>query len=566
MALSAGTLAPPRGRRARSIDPKPLVRPMAAVAIIVVAYHTSLETLLEGLALDTPVAHLALVPLISLLLAFVRRAPRNEPYIHDRQLDWIVGLPLAIGALAVNLLLPARLSTMFWVWRIDLLSFPVFVAGVVALLFGLRTLWRIRAAVLFLFLAWPYPYNQVLDRWLGEFTNLTIAGVRTALRAVPVASPVVGGDGSLFEVLYHEERIRMSVASACSGANGLVGFFLVGLAFILVVEGSKWRKAAWLATGAFLVWLFNIGRIMVVFGAAKAWGESVAIDGFHPYIGLVVFNVAVVLMLAVLRLFGLRLRGTGQAADASRHEGGRPDTYRPHGSTALMSVTVIGLAIAMLNADLRAFDGVSTSLGSPRLTSFAVSRETVPGWNIRDGQRIEWARRFFGKDSTWVRYIYSDTGTGTIRGNLPIYADVIETSNRGSLSAYGIEACYQFHGYTTVGRRSVDLGNGVVGGVLSWTNTDDSTTWTSLWWHWPIKTDKGTRYERVTLLMNDSSNARLSAPHPTSDPGRRLQLGLDDNLRGSDASGLSDRLANSQRFLQTFAQELVQRRSAAPTT
>src|SRR5262245_16904832 len=75
-----------------------LIRPAVAIALVVVAYHTSLRTLLDGLSLDTPLAHLALVPVISLLLALAARAQPAGPDIHDRQLDWIVGLPLIATA------------------------------------------------------------------------------------------------------------------------------------------------------------------------------------------------------------------------------------------------------------------------------------------------------------------------------------------------------------------------------------------------------------------------------------------------------------------------------------
>jgi exosortase/archaeosortase family protein len=542
------------------------VRPTLAVAAIVTAYHTSIATLIDGLSLDTPLAHLALVPAIALLLAFIHGRPKvNEPPIHDRQLDWILGLPLVVGALAMNFLLPARLSTMFWVWRVDLLSLPFFVAGVVSLLFGVRTLWRIRAAVLFLFLAWPWPYNQMLDRWLGEFTNLTIGGLKAILNFWHIARPVAGGDGSLFDIPHAGGTVRMSVASACSGANGVVGFFIVGAAFVLVVEGTRVRKFAWLALGGLLVWALNVLRILVIFVAANKWGERVAIDGFHPYIGLVVFNIAVLIMLFLIRPFGLRLRTTPapRAALASPN-GARSMPYRPRATTALASVLVITLALATLNADLRSNDPVATSLGSPRLAGFATTRETPEGWTLAENSRIEWARRFFGRDSKWVRDVYSDNGEGPLSSTLPIYADIIDTSSRNALSAYGIEACYKFHGYKVSKKHSVDLGNGVVGGVLSWTNPDNDSTWTTLWWHWPIKTEEGTRYERVTLLVNDQAGSTLTAPEPNSDLTSKVRIDVADAIKGGKGDEFgTDRLAETKRFLAAFAQELVRLRIAS---
>ncbi len=54
---------------------------------------------------------------------------------------------------------PMSLSAMFWVWRIDLLTLPVFVAGAVAIIFGVRVLWRQKLAVCYLSSVGHIPYS-----------------------------------------------------------------------------------------------------------------------------------------------------------------------------------------------------------------------------------------------------------------------------------------------------------------------------------------------------------------------------------------------------------------------
>ncbi len=142
---------------------------------VLVAYNYSLTTLLQTADQQTPLAYISLVPAIALALAAIRARPlKPEPPIYDRHVDYIVGIPLIIAALGINELLPSRMSAMFWVYRIDLLTLPIFVAGAVAVIFGTRVLWRQRLAVLFLFLAWPYPYEKELLGVLDAFTNLTL--------------------------------------------------------------------------------------------------------------------------------------------------------------------------------------------------------------------------------------------------------------------------------------------------------------------------------------------------------------------------------------------------------
>ncbi|HMK64098.1 MAG TPA: hypothetical protein VK386_10795, partial [Acidimicrobiales bacterium] len=104
------------------------VKVTALVALTVLAYHYSLFSLLQFVGADTPLAYVGLVPLLAGGLAWVNRHPkRPEPQIHDRQLDYSIGLPLVGLSVVAAVALPARIGVMFWVDRIDLLFLPVFV-------------------------------------------------------------------------------------------------------------------------------------------------------------------------------------------------------------------------------------------------------------------------------------------------------------------------------------------------------------------------------------------------------------------------------------------------------
>ena len=559
-------VAPLRAQREQWSAVRRYGRPALAVGLVLFAYRTSLATLIEAMRLDTPLAHLALVPMIAGGLAYASRHNDAGPEIHDRQLDWIVGLLLCSVAVVTNTILPGRLSTQYWIWRLDLLSLPVFVAGVVAIVFGVRSVWKYRTAILFLFLAWPLPYSVALDRYLGRFTELTISALTSALSHIPIAARVVGSD-SLFQIDYQGLPIKVSVASACSGANGLVGFLLVASAFVLVVDGSRFRKISWLVAGAVLVWVLNIVRILIIFWAARQWGESVAIEGFHPYTGLVVFNLAVGLMILAMRLFGLRFRpvsNSPRTSPGSRSSGSsRQPTF-----AALTCAGLMALTVGVFNGDLRSYDKIANSFGAPRLADFQASRETPAGWQLVDAEQYDWAKRFFGSTSSWNRYLYSvqPDSTSQLFSNTTVIADIIETSDRAALSAYGVEACYSFHNYAISGQQSVDLGSGLVGGMLTWFNPQTSLTYTTLYWHWPVKTTSGTRYERVTLMLQDQPTNEFRSPPLATELTRQLQLDINDLLRGVGNEQNRARIVETRQFLIGFGRELVSLRQPAETT
>jgi len=541
------------------------------LAVVVVAYHYSLSTLFRTIQSDTPLAYLGLVPVIALGLAAVRARPADdEPSIHDREVDYIVGIPLLLASLAINILLPARLSSFFWIWRVDLLALPLFVAGTIALLFGVRTLWRGRFPIFFLLLAWPLPYTTFLTSQLRAFTNATVTGVKAGLAVFPVARSIPSPDGTLFQVVHSHKAFPVSVASACSGVNGVVGYALVALAFLFVVKGGNLRKIAWLVTGLALVWLLNVVRIVAIFAAGRQWGERVAIDALHPYLGLVTFSVGVIIMLLLLRRFGLEVsrfaskagppEGPGSASGGSVL---RPPAV-PRTRLAVAIIASVALLSGIINTSLQTFDIVADAVGTPRLESFLVHPSHPDGWKVFKESQFDWARQFFGSDSVWWRYIYrwDRKQPSAFHTNSIIIADVISTSDLGSFSAYGIEACYNFHGYSLKAINSIDLG-GVVGHVVAYQNAESRSDWTNVYWINPVKTASGTRYERVNLMLVNAARSAFTAPVPSPSVARSLGIQIEDAIAGGSLTSSGPKLNHTRAFLAAFAADLLRHQQPA---
>ncbi|HEV3191391.1 MAG TPA: exosortase/archaeosortase family protein, partial [Polyangiaceae bacterium] len=371
-------------------------RTTLAVLLVVVAFHYSLSTLLRTLKEQTPLAYLGLVPIMSLLLAAACIRPDvDEPPIHDRQVDYIIGMPLLLAALCFTVLMPIRMSTLFWLYRMDLVALPLYVAGTITLLFGVRTLWRLRIPVAFLILAWPLPYTTFLVNLLSGFTGSTLSGLNFFIRFdhVAVASPLQGQ--GIYVVSHAGRTFPVSVASACSGVNGVVGYLLIAVAFLTVVRGTWLRKFTWLAVGLGSVWLSNVARIFVLLFAGQHWGQSFAIDVLHPFIGLVIFNLVVVGMVLAMRPFGLTMGFARRSPTASLHVSQAVPKVR------LAFAIVAGISILgfVANSALRSYDLVLSSLGAPRLVSFSDSPSRPQGWSVVKSDVYTWATPFFGTDS-----------------------------------------------------------------------------------------------------------------------------------------------------------------------
>jgi exosortase/archaeosortase family protein len=529
------------------------------VAVVAVAYSYSLTTLFQLADFNTPLSYISLVPFIALGLAAVHREPsRWEPPIHDRQTDYIIGLPLMGLALFINYELPSRLSAMFWVWRIDLLTLPFFVAGAVAVIFGVRVLWRQKLAVGFLFLAWPYPYSSALLWLLNAFTTATLFGISHILDVFHVAKPVPSLDNTVFSIVHNGQAFNLSVVSACSGVNSVVGFLLIGSAFATIVKGPLVRKMVWLLGGMLLLWVFNLARIIIIFWTGRHYGESFAINVLHPFIGLVMFIIGVGIMIICIGPMGLTIgvgdpRAQGQqAANATGDAGGRPvrPLAVPKFYVATAVVIVIAVLLGMNNISLRAYNLVANVSGQSKLISYIDQPVTPQGWTWRYQTTFSWAEPLFGDTSQWNRYtLYPRTG-GDLHAQTDVVADVIDTPDLQAFSAYGVEQCYQFHGFALANVAQVSLGGGITGQSLAY-DSQQYGSWTIVYWIVPVKIGVSTEYERVVLYVQNQRGVIAKATEG-DDAGIR---NLSGSLSAADATDVI--LRDNRDFIVAYARELI---------
>ena len=528
------------------------------------AYYYSLTTLIRGLTLDSPLAYLGLVPFIVIGLVIARGlAPRSEPDIHDRHVDYIIGLPLILLALALVLILPIHQSTFFWLWRLDLFSLPFFVAGAICVVFGLKALWRLRFPIAFLFLAWPLPFSTVLNGVLNAFTDLTAKTLSLITRLLPLAQPVPGYDGSVFAVNHDGQTFLVAIASACSGVNGVVGFLLIGLAFGFLVRGDLLPKSMWLIGGMLLVWALNIVRILLIFAVGRVWGETLALDWVHPVAGLVSFNLGVLAMLIAMPVFRLRLGTQRTESPPVRKQMAsilrRPRLAVAHAGVACMVVLLTGALGMVANSRMEQYQLLAQDIGTPRLTDLSVAKAAISGWSLGQTDSYSWARQYFGPQSSWIRYQYDwqaqTAEDSSFQSSQPVVMDVISTDDLLSFSTYGLQACYQFHSYRVMDARTIELSGGVIGHALTYYNPAIASVWIAVYWEWPVLSTGGYRYERVILNLLSPAGEHVVAPPLSANMEPRLAI--NDWLLGLSQGRLSPDLASARDFLVGFAQQVV---------
>jgi exosortase/archaeosortase family protein len=512
------------------------LRAAALIGLVLLAYNYSLLTLARGLTLQTPLAYLALVPIIAIGLAVARLRiePRGVP-IHDRQVDWIVGVLLLGGTAAILIVIPNSTSSGFWLQRVDLLTLPLFVSGLIALLFGVRRVWSLRFPIAFLLLAWPVPYSLFLSGAAGQFTDITAGLVRAVTWILPVAQ-VSASDNTLFFVGQGADRFGVSIGSACAGLNGFVGFLILGTALLYVVRGPILRRAIWMVVGLAIVFGLNAVRILGILGMGAMFGQAAALDVLHPVAGMLVFTAGVVGMVALVPRFGLRIIGRSDVAAAGPETDTTPvRRLRP----ALLVAVGLTAILAVTNATYSRYEAISSGLGDARLQSFDASQATVPKWDGRFISSFPMAKQYFGSSATWDRALWWPTEHASLYSSRSVYVDVLTTGDPGTLVAYSLEACYRFHGYQVASIATADIGAGVQAQVIDYVNAKVDAKWSALWWEWPYDDNGQTRYERIVILMSEGPTGEF------------------DGVTAAPIGTQAPDFAETDQFLVSLAQEIV---------
>jgi exosortase/archaeosortase family protein len=528
-------------------------RLVATVGAVAIAYHFSLQTLASNWRYETPLADLVLVPVVApLLLVAASRRHRYVAFLRLGRLDFLVGGLLLLAAIACLTIGPALWSKYFWAMRLDLLTMPLFAAAGIVLLFGSRALVPFGFPLAFLLLAWPLPYLALLEHALEAFTALTAGAVEHVNELLRIATPIAGSDSSRYLVDHDGRQFVVSVASACSGVNSLVGFVIIGAGALWFLRGRAWRRIAWLVFGGLLVWALNVGRILLVLFTAQRLGQHVAFDVLHPVAGVLTLNVAFLLALVALPLFKVRRRwpddedvgviDTPLARSALPGERATAWRLAPRLLVLVTAAAVLALADSQLESAASGFD----STGRPAVAAFVDRPLAGSGWNVRPLQRIGWATPYYGPHSSWVRYRLRPAERLARRGPFTVWADAILSPDLRALDAYSLAHCYSFHGFKVETSTRIDLGNGVVGQLFVYRTA--SSRWHALAWQWPVLRRGKVEHERIVLLANSMTRP---APRRQSSSGsvtsKALAL-LDARIKDSDSnaalSGALRRLAS----------------------
>ena len=275
------------------------------------------------------------------------------------------------------------------------------------------------------------------------------------------------------------------------------------------------------------------------------------------------FSLGVALLVLLIRPLGMQVGVEPRQRETPAVLSGAPAAWKktnpavPKLFVAIIVVTVTAIVLGISNVGLKTYNLVADASGQPKLEAYIENPRAPEGWSAHRIATYDWAKPLFGDSSVWDRYELNATTGGDLHTATPVIADVITTPDLATFSAYGVEACYQFHGYTLADVARVNVGGGITGQAMSYTSQQYGS-WSIVYWIIPVKLDGGTSYQRTVLyVQNDSRGVVVPATAKTTGI-----YNVAGSLSPSDLGSLRNRA-----FLVAFARQLIgsESRGSGPT-
>ena len=215
-----------------------------------------------------------------------------------------LGIPfLAIGFL---------LSFLDWGgYRIEVLSFLLFVAGLIILLLGRKFFVAIIFPYFFLVTVIPLP-SEIYRSIAEHIRTITLTGTVRVASGLKLAFL---RDGNYI----HLPNTLLDVSIGCSGIRYLVSYFVFGLAYAYIYRSSTWSRVAVVASTIPISIMASISRLTTILFAAYFIDPRMAELGPHILISWSVFLTILVLAISLDRHFHgkyLRKRQVPKFVDA----------------------------------------------------------------------------------------------------------------------------------------------------------------------------------------------------------------------------------------------------------
>src|SRR3990170_557602 len=213
-----------------------------------------------------------------------------------RYLSTIFEILLVITAI----LLYWRGSYTFQPLEYHMFALPIFVAGLLLILFNPQTMRQLALSIAFLIFLMPLP-SEILYGLGSTLSVVSSEASNAIVNALGIQSSIISeyGNPSIIIPRLDGTALPFTVDIAFSGIYSLIGFFVFVTFIAYIIRDKLWKKLSLIVLGIPLIYLINIIRITIILLIGYNYGEEIALQIFHLLGGWIIIFLGTLLLLLI---------------------------------------------------------------------------------------------------------------------------------------------------------------------------------------------------------------------------------------------------------------------------
>lgn len=245
------------------------------IGIIGIFYYNTFKWLIDSWMNNPYYSHGILVPIISGYLVWKMRKELSNIYKKESQKGFIIFI--------IGLILQG-ISIIYTIRFLSGLSLIIVIFGIVLYLYGWTFVDRIKFPILFLLLAIPLPFIDMVAPPVQTISAIESANLANML-GIPTEM-----DGLILKT----SAGSFEVALECSGLRSVISLLTLSVIYAFMLDGGLLMKSVIILSSIPLAITGNILRITSVLDVANMYGKDVATNYFHDISSLLLFGVALI--------------------------------------------------------------------------------------------------------------------------------------------------------------------------------------------------------------------------------------------------------------------------------
>jgi exosortase len=276
----------------------------AIIIAVLLTYHQDLSIILNSALQDESASHILIIPFLFAYLVYRKRKmiratisfEASEQPKNTKHLATLSGILLCI----VATLLYWYGGSTFSALEYHAITIPIFISGLILILFNSQTLRQLVFPMAFLAFLTPPP-SQILFGFGSTLSVISSEASSAIVNALGIHSIISSDYGNPVIILTRPDQTTMGfmVDIACSGIYSLMGFLVFAAFMAYIIRDKMWKKTTIFLIGLPIIYLFNITRLSIILLIGYQYGEQLALQIFHLVGGWTLIFLGTLLLLTI---------------------------------------------------------------------------------------------------------------------------------------------------------------------------------------------------------------------------------------------------------------------------